>query len=490
LESMHDLEILIESGRRLIIIETEQEGCFIEGFHRIAKRSSQAYFQWTVTQGLIRLAPNFAAQSVNRDINQLFGQIHATQMSSVYVLVDFHHNLQDPIAIRHIKDVLQQSPQHCLILLSQSIDLPDELVSLATHYDLPLPSATQLTRMVNDLAVEWLAEQGTKLRVSEKGMVKQLVKGLCGLSFMDAKRIAKHAIWNDGVINLKDLGDIAEHKFELLNKDNVLNLELDYAELDDIAGFGKLKQWLALRRKFFLGEVSVPGGDKPKGMLLLGVQGCGKSMAAKAVAGSWQLPLLHLDFATLYNRFYGQTEQNLRTALAVAQKMQPCVLWLDEVEKGLSAVSSSDDVSKRMLGTFLTWLAEKQESVFVVATANDVTALPPELLRKGRFDEIFFVDLPALDERKAIFEIHLQRRQQTTQELNLTELAELTEGFSGAEIEQLLVSAVYHTYAQDQAIDDELMRSLIASTQPLSVLMAEKVQALRTWANGRAVNVA
>jgi len=490
LESMHDLEILIESGRRLIIIETEQEGCFIEGFHRIAKRSSQAYFQWTVTQGLIRLAPNFAAQSVNRDINQLFGQIHATQMSSVYVLVDFHHNLQDPIAIRHIKDVLQQSPQHCLILLSQSIDLPDELVSLATHYDLPLPSATQLTRMVNDLAVEWLAEQGTKLRVSEKGMVKQLIKGLCGLSFMDAKRIAKHAIWNDGVINLKDLGDIAEHKFELLNKDNVLNLELDYAELDDIAGFGKLKQWLALRRKFFLGEVSVPGGDKPKGMLLLGVQGCGKSMAAKAVAGSWQLPLLHLDFATLYNRFYGQTEQNLRTALAVAQKMQPCVLWLDEVEKGLSAVSSSDDVSKRMLGTFLTWLAEKQESVFVVATANDVTALPPELLRKGRFDEIFFVDLPALEERKAIFEIHLQRRQQTTQELNLTELAELTEGFSGAEIEQLLVSAVYHTYAQDQAIDDELMRSLIASTQPLSVLMAEKVQALRTWANGRAVNVA
>jgi len=487
---MHDLEILIESGRRLIIIETEQEGCFIEGFHRIAKRSSQAYFQWTVTQGLIRLAPNFAAQSVNRDINQLFGQIHATQMSSVYVLVDFHHNLQDPIAIRHIKDVLQQSPQHCLILLSQSIDLPDELVSLATHYDLPLPSATQLTRMVNDLAVEWLAEQGTKLRVSEKGMVKQLIKGLCGLSFMDAKRIAKHAIWNDGVINLKDLGDIAEHKFELLNKDNVLNLELDYAELDDIAGFGKLKQWLALRRKFFLGEVSVPGGDKPKGMLLLGVQGCGKSMAAKAVAGSWQLPLLHLDFATLYNRFYGQTEQNLRTALAVAQKMQPCVLWLDEVEKGLSAVSSSDDVSKRMLGTFLTWLAEKQESVFVVATANDVTALPPELLRKGRFDEIFFVDLPALEERKAIFEIHLQRRQQTTQELNLTELAELTEGFSGAEIEQLLVSAVYHTYAQDQAIDDELMRSLIASTQPLSVLMAEKVQALRTWANGRAVNVA
>lgn len=495
MESMHDLEVLIESGRRLIVLETEREGCFVDGFRRLAKRSTKAYFQWTVTQGLSRLAPNYVPQSVNKDINQLFGQIQSTELSGVYVLVDFHHYLQDPVAIRHIKDVLHQCSQHTLILLSQAVELPKELTNLATHFELPLPTISELNQMVNDLAVDYLGEHGVKLQVKEKDMVKQLVKSLCGLSYTDAQRMVRHAIWNDGIINLQDIADVAEQKFALLNKDNVLNLELDYVELDEIAGFSKLKKWLALRRQFFLGEVDLPGGDKPKGLLLLGVQGCGKSMAAKAVAGSWELPLLHLDFGTLYNRFYGQTEENLRAALRSAEQMQPCVLWLDEIEKGMSAVSSSDDVSKRMLGTFLTWLAEKKESVFVVATANDVTALPPELLRKGRFDEVFFVDLPNQGEREAILKIHLQRRELSAENLNITRLAELSDGFSGAELEQLVVSAVYHSYAEKGAgqsgstVDTRLIASLINDTQPLSVLMAENISGLRDWAQGRTTSV-
>jgi len=492
---MHDLEVLIESGRRLIVLETEREGCFVDGFRRLSKRSTKAYFQWTVTQGLLRLAPDYAPQSMNKDINQLFAQIQSTDISGVYVLVDFHHYLQDPTVIRHVKDVLQQCPQHTLVLLSQVVELPEDLASLATHFELPLPTTSDLNRMVNDLALEYLGEQGAKLQVPEKDMIKQLVKSLCGLSYNDAHRMVKHAIWNDGIINLQDITGVVEQKFALLNKDNVLNLELDYAELDEIAGFSKLKQWLALRRQFFLGDIDLPGGDKPKGLLLLGVQGCGKSMAAKAVAGSWKLPLLHLDFGTLYNRFYGQTEENLRSALHAAEKMQPCVLWLDEVEKGMSAVSSSDDVSKRMLGTFLTWLAEKKESVFVVATANDVTALPPELMRKGRFDEVFFVDLPNQSEREAILKIHLKRRKLSAQELDVSMLAELAEGFSGAEIEQLVVSALYHSYADhsdDKArslVDNNLIVSLINDTQPLSVLMTEKINALRSWAQGRTTGV-
>ena len=495
MESMHDLEVLIESGRRLIVLETEREGCFVDGFRRLAKRSTKAYFQWTVTQGLVRLAPDYVPQTVNKDINQLFGQIQSTTKSGVYVLVDFHHYLQDPVAIRHIKDVLHQCSQHTLILLSQAIELPEELSSLVTRFELPLPTTSQLNRMVNELAVDYLNEHGVKLQVREKDMVKQLVKSLCGLSYNDAHRMVKHAIWNDGIIDLKDISDVVEQKFALLNQDNVLNLELDYAELDEIAGFSKLKTWLALRRQFFLGDVELPGGDKPKGLMLLGVQGCGKSMAAKAVAGSWKLPLLHLDFGTLYNRFYGQTEENLRAALHAAEQMQPCVLWLDEIEKGMSAVSGSDDVSKRMLGTFLTWLAEKKESVFVVATANDVTALPPELLRKGRFDEVFFVDLPSQAEREAILGIHLKRRQLSTDNIDLSRLAELAVGFSGAELEQLIVSAVYHSYAEtdsdqkDSTIDTQLIESLIQDTQPLSVLMAEKINGLRTWAQGRTTSV-
>ena len=224
-------------------------------------------------------------------------------------------------------------------------------------------------------------------------------------------------------------------------------------------------------------------------MLLLGVQGCGKSMAAKAVAGSWNLPLLHLDFGTLYNRFYGQTEENMRQALEIAEKMEPCILWLDEIEKGMSAVSSSDDVSKRLLGTFLTWLAEKKSSVFVVATANDVSKLPPELMRKGRFDEIFFVDLPNSTERQQIIKIHLERRKQSTKLIDINAISEITEGFSGAELEQLIVSAQYHTYSHDEEVDTKLLKKLVQETQPLSVLMHEKITQLQQWAQGRTTRV-
>ncbi|MEM7358744.1 MAG: AAA family ATPase [Pseudomonadota bacterium] len=486
---MHDLELLINSGRRLIVLETEREGCFIDGFRRISKRSDKAYFQWTITQGLLRLAPDFDKQLVNKDINQLFAQIQSTERSSVYVLVDFHHHLQEPVAIRHIKDVLLHCPQHCIVLLSQAVVLPDDLKSLATHYDLPLPTTGELTRLVNDLAVEWLADKQVKLKVGEKGILKQLVKSLCGLSYMDAQRMARHAIYNDGIVDQNDIAEIATQKFELLNNNNVLSLELDYAELSDIAGFSKLKEWLQLRKKVFLGEVALPGEDKPKGMMLLGVQGCGKSLAAKAVAGSWNLPLLHLDFGTLYNRFYGQTEENLRTALSATEKMAPCVLWIDEIEKGLSAVSGTDDVSKRLLGKFLTWMAEKKSSVFIVATANDVSALPPELLRKGRFDEVFFVDLPRPSVRADILQMHLTRREQNPTNLDLAALVEKTEGFSGAELEQLVVSALYHTYDGSNVLDTDLMLKLVSETQPLSRLMHERVSGLRQWAQERAVTV-
>ena len=486
---MHDVEVLIDSGRRLLVIETEREGCFIEGFRRIGQRSTKAYYQWTITQGLLRLAHGYQPQKHNKDIDQLFGQILSTQHEGVFVLVDYHHFLKDPVSVRYIKDVILNAPKQNLILLSQKIDLPDELKAMATHYSLPLPTFEDMTKMVNELASQWKRENGQSLKVTDKNILKQLLKNLCGLSHDDAYRMARHAIWNDGIINQTDIIDVAKRKFELLNQDNVLNLEIDYEELKNIAGFNTLKKWLSVRRKVFKGEIALPGGDKPKGMLLLGVQGCGKSMAAKAVAGSWNLPLLHLDFGTLYNRFYGQTEENMRQALEIAEKMEPCILWLDEIEKGMSAVSSSDDVSKRLLGTFLTWLAEKKSSVFVVATANDVSKLPPELMRKGRFDEIFFVDLPNSTERQQIIKIHLERRKQSTKLIDINAISEITEGFSGAELEQLIVSAQYHTYSHDEEVDTKLLKKLVQETQPLSVLMHEKITQLQQWAQGRTTRV-
>lgn len=494
MESLHDLEILITSGHRLIVLETEREGCFIDGFTRIADRSNRAYFQWTATQGLLRLAPGYRAQTLNKEINQLFAQIHSTESPSVYVLVDFHHHIDDPMSIRHLKDVFRLSPQHCIVLLAQQIELPQELDSLSTRYKLPLPSQAQLKTMVNELAAQYLNETNHRLRADDKLVLNQLLDNLCGLSFTDAQRMARHAIFDDGIINFADIEAVRCGKFELLNRSNTLTMELDFAVFEDLAGMQNLRKWLAVREPVFKGTLDLPGGDVPKGCLLLGVQGCGKSLAAKAVAGSWGVPLLRLDFGTLYNRFYGQTEENLRAALETAEKMQPCVLWLDEIEKGLSAVSGNDDVSKRMLATFLTWLAENKAAVFVVATANDVSALPPELMRKGRFDEVFFVDLPNRLVRESILMLHLNRRNISTDGWDLDHLVSRTEGFSGAELEQLVVSAVYEYAAQKQVSETKgislnvaMLEKMAEKTRPLSVLMSERVASLRSWASQRTV---
>lgn len=490
MESLHDLEVLIESGKKnLLIIETEREGCFMAGFERIASRSMKQYFNWTITKGLCRMAPGFKPQLHNRDPDQLFAQIQETTKPSVYILIDFHPLLTDARAIRHIKDVLINSPQHTLVLLSVKIDLPFDLQDYAAYYSLPLPTKSELQQIVKEIADRWYQQNDIKVKATDNRIAKRLIENLCGLSVKDAKRLAEHAIFTDGVIDQDDIAAVNLEKFKLLNKDDVLNYELDYELLDNIAGFDNLKKWLDVRRQVFHGELKLPGGDIPKGMLLLGVQGCGKSLAAKAVAGSWQLPLLHLDFASLYNKWVGQTEENLRNALETAEKMEPCVLWIDEIEKGLSAVSSSDDTSKRLLGTFLTWLAENDSKVFIVATANDVTALPPELLRKGRFDEVFFVDLPEEDVRRKIVEVHLNRRELSSEKIDTKMISQLTEGFSGAEIEQALVDAIYRSYAKKNDLNTGSIVAAVEATRPLSVLMAEKVHALRSWAEERAVKV-
>ncbi|RBP48600.1 AAA family ATPase [Arenicella xantha] len=489
LESMHDLELLIDAGRRLIVVETEREASMMTGFRRLSDGASKAYFQWTVTQGLLRLADGYVAQTVNKDVNQLFGQIQSTHQAGVYILIDFHHYLHEPVAIRHIKDTVLNCPQHTLILLSQKVKLPDDLAPYASKFTLPLPSKSALRSLITRLADEWAESQRKSLKMESRAVVGKLLDALQGIPLAEAEKMAHRAIWNDGVLDSSDVNEVTQAKFDLLNQNSVLSLQLDHPNLAEIAGFNGFKQWLSLREKVFVGEVALPTGDIPKGVLLIGVQGCGKSLAAKAVAGAWQLPLLHLDFGRIYNQYVGQTEANFRAALATADTMSPCVLWIDEIEKGLSAQSVSDDISRRLLATFLTWLAEKKTSVFVVATANNVDQLPPEVMRKGRFDEVFFVDLPVLEERVAILTLHLQRRDQTLDLQNIEALAEATDGFSGAELEQLVVSAMYQLIEQRAPVSLEVLLALANQTKPLSVLMRESVQGLRMWAEGRTTPV-
>jgi SpoVK/Ycf46/Vps4 family AAA+-type ATPase len=255
----------------------------------------------------------------------------------------------------------------------------------------------------------------------------------------------------------------------------------------DVAGLANLKRWLGERKDVFLADAPTPGLDPPKGVLLLGVQGGGKSLAAKSIAGAWGVPLLRLDFATLYNKYYGETERNLRESLRTAAVMAPCVLWIDEIEKGLASEGDDGGPGKRILGTLLVWMAERKDKVFLAATANDIESLPPELLRKGRFDEIFFVDLPGAEVRAAIFAIHLRKRGQDPARFDLPALAQAATGFSGAEIEQAVVSALYAANASGAPPTTESIERVIAGTRPLSVVMAEKVARLRAWASERTV---
>jgi SpoVK/Ycf46/Vps4 family AAA+-type ATPase len=316
-----------------------------------------------------------------------------------------------------------------------------------------------------------------------------MVRNLRGLSLPDARRIACQLIVRDGAIGADDLPELSKLKFELLNKSGRLHFEYDAARFSDVAGLGRLKQWIGQRREAFTGASLPPGLDPPKGVLLLGVQGCGKSLAAKAVAGGFGVPLVRLDFGALYDKFQGETEKNLREALASAEQLEPCVLWIDELEKGVSTAEGSEDggVSRRVLGYFLTWMAERTSRVFVVATANAVRELPPELLRKGRFDEVFFVDLPDAATRAEIFALHLDKRKIDRSAFHLDELAAASDGFSGAEIEQAIVSALYAAYADKRVLDEAGVLAELRNTRPLSVLMAEQVQALRAWASTRTV---
>jgi SpoVK/Ycf46/Vps4 family AAA+-type ATPase len=299
----------------------------------------------------------------------------------------------------------------------------------------------------------------------------------------------RYTFADDGLIGSDDLPRLIQQKHAILARDSVLSFEIETASFADVAGLEALKAWLQRRRAPFLGDESAPGLDVPKGIMLLGVQGCGKSLAAKAVAGAWGVPLMRLDFGALYNKFLGETERNLREALKAADAMAPCVLWIDEMEKGVAPGGTTVDggESRRVLGALLTWMSERKSRVFIVATSNDIEALPPELVRKGRLDEIFFVDLPSPVVRAEIFRIHLRKRGQDPAKFALDKLVDQTAGFSGAEVEQAVVSSLYEANARQQPLDDALMLAEIARTRPLSVVMAERIARLRAWAVDRTV---
>jgi ATPase family associated with various cellular activities (AAA) len=487
-DAVGDLAALLRSRIPLVVAETRDEDRIRALVRAAAAQSRPALpvFEWRVTEGLRRVDVDLgAAQKFNAEPSHALDAIRMG-IAGVYVLIDFHPYLTDPVNVRLIKDVALDYPTtpRTLVLVSHEIDLPAELDSYAVRYAVAFPSREERRAVVVETARQWAAEQGSLVRADEES-VNRLVENLSGLSLADTRRLARTAIFNDGAISAADTPAVMRAKYELLNRGGVLSFEYDTKGPADIAGMSRLKEWLTRRRPAFDGTAA--GLDPPRGVLLLGVQGCGKSLAAKAAAGIFGVPLLRLDMAGVHDKYVGESERRLRESLATADVMEPCVVWVDEMEKGLAASDSDTGTANRVLGTFLTWLAEKHGRVFVVATANDISALPPELIRKGRFDEVFFVDLPTTGVRAEILAIHAARRGLTLDPDELSTIAGAAEGFSGAELEQAVISAEYAAHAEGRPVAVDHVLAEVLATRPLSVVMAEQVAALRQWASSRTV---
>jgi len=489
----HDLELILRSRTPIVAIETRDESRLLDLLKSITiARASESYlplFRWTVTDGLQRLDISLEPQLHNSEPEEVLRHIRAVTKPGIYVLLDFHPYLEDPVNIRLLKDIcirFNEVTRH-LILVSHKVTLPVELESFSARFDMALPSDQERKEIIKRVAAEWALENpGSQVQADPKAY-RMLIQNLSGLTDADTEKLARNAIFFDGAITKSDLPSVMQAKYELLNRGGILHFEYDTAKFSDVGGLSKLKDWLAQRRTAFATHGGAPGLDPPKGILLIGVQGCGKSLAAKATAGIFGAPLLRLDFATLYNKYHGETERNLRESLKTANVMAPCVLWIDEIEKGLAGRGGESGTTQRVLGSFLSWMAEKGREVFVVATANDISALPPELVRKGRFDEIFFVDLPSPEIRQTILKIHLGNRGQSEADFDLEKLAAAMHGFSGAEIEQAIVSALYAAHANQTALSNAHILNEVDNTRPLSVVMSEKIGALRQWALGRTV---
>ncbi len=488
-----ELQLLITSRAALIAVHSREEARVVEIVRTASLNARRgrtwAVFQWSVTEGLLRIDKDTGgAQRTLGDPEQLLRHLRASAVAGVYVLLDFHPYLENPLLVRLIKDVAQgyDKCERTLVMTSHELKVPQELDHLTVHFRLANPSDLERETIVMRVARDWTISHGGQPPKIDPRVLRSLVQNLAGLPANDVEKLARRAIFDDGALTESDLKVVLTAKYELLNRGGTLSYEPDTARFADVGGMKNLRRWITQRKPAFDG--AAPELDPPKGVLLLGVQGCGKSLAARAAAGLLGVPLVRLDFSALYSKWHGESEQNLRESLKAAEALAPCVVWIDEIEKAMAGSGDADGgVTRRVFGAFLTWLAEQRARIFVVATANDIAALPPELIRKGRFDEIFFVDLPDDAARVEILKIHAKKRSVDLSAEQLAALAVRSNGFSGAELEQAIVSALYTARAAGTRVSADTIAAEISNTRPLSVVMAEKIAQLRAWAAERTV---
>ncbi len=484
MDNAADLRVLLDSAYPLIVATARDEQRLLSIVRRTAAGLGLAVWTWTATQGLAR--DGFPAQYGTTDPRHALDWVGALDDPGVFVFADLEPALDDPVVVRHLKDLSMHAAPGQTVLVAGGT-MPPELQGLGVPWALRPPTDEELEHLVLRSMRE-LAAAGYAVDLSD-GDVDQFVATLRGLSVGDAARLVHRAARVGGGLRPDALPALRDAKAELLNADGVLELvHAQAGTLADVGGLDGIKAWIERRRLALAGGGAAIGIDPPRGFLLTGVPGCGKSLVAKTLARTWEVPLVRLDPARLYGKYIGESEQRLAAALATVDAMAPVVLWIDEIEKGFAAGGTADGgVSQRLLGTFLHWMQERADGVFLVATANDVAALPPELLRKGRFDEVFFVDLPDRPARAEILAIQLDRREQDPAGFDLAALAAASNGYSGAELEAVVVGALYRALAEGRALTTADVRAELAGTVPLAVSRAEDVAALRAWADGRAL---
>ena len=482
-----ELRLLLRSRFPILVVETAEEQRFLKLAETVCNLDEVALFTWSVVRGLSGIRQG-SAVAQSRELIDAMAHLSRSPQNGVFVFLDAQPFMDHPGVIRMVREIAFDHTKHrqTLVFVGTRVALHPDLQRMSAAFRLAPLGPDDVRALIKEEAELYMYQKEVNLR-ADRAAYEMLVQHLVGLSRDDARRLIRQSIEDEGEITMDDVARVLRMKHEALGQGGTLQMVTDVESLDHVGGQANLKKWLALRRDAFHRAAGTEKLDVPKGVLLLGVQGAGKSLAARAVAGSWRVPLLRLDFGALYNKFHGETERNLREALETASQMSPCILWLDEIEKGVATGDADGGVSRRVLGTLLTWMSERRQRVFLIATANDIGSLPPELLRKGRFDEIFFVDLPDPRVREEIYRIHLEKRGHPSPGFELPKLAAAAERFSGAEIEQSIVSAAYAAHSEKVALATKHVLAEIAATRPLAVVRAEEVAALRAWAAGRTV---
>lgn len=488
--TVHDLKTLVLSFHSVIAMETVEEERAAQLLKTVSAELGLTLYSWSITQGLVR---HETPQATIPRTHQPMGLLQhlATLDKGIFLLKDLHPHLKDPTVIRQFREVSQRfgNAHAAMVLTGPSLDLPPEIDADSVFYQLQMPSRDELYEVLQAVVRSLNTQQNISIDL-EAADLGAVLQALQGLTLNQARQVIASAALNDNSLSKDDLADIQARKVQFLQEGGLLEYFPAEDNANEIGGFDVLKAWLERARLGFSSQAQSLNLSPPKGVMIVGVQGCGKSLAAKVIARRWQLPLLKLEAGRLYDKYVGESEKNFRKATQMAESMAPAVLWIDEIEKGFSQSPNLDSgTSRRLFGSFLTWLQEKKADVFVIATANDLSQLPPELMRKGRFDEIFFVDLPNDSARTVIFEIHLGRRKQDPQHFDLPLLVELTQGFSGAEIEQAVVAGLYRALHLDMPLNTALLQAEIKATVPLSVSRREEVGALRQMAKDRFVAV-